>query len=93
MVLVTIRQTGVFQGGLNEITLALTDWEGLLVYQYRIELTFESDDDNFSVRNNDECLVGIHECDVNADCTVTSDLPGYTCKAGYIGDGRTCLTD
>lgn len=42
------------------------------------------------VFDQDECAVGTHTCDPNAQCT--NALTGYTCacKSGYSGDGFTC---
>jgi len=41
----------------------------------------------------DECALGTHDCDENADCTnqvADNGEPGYTCecRAGYTGDGH-----
>ncbi len=38
----------------------------------------------------DECALGLDNCSANADCI---DTPGYyecVCKAGFVGDGKTC---
>lgn len=38
----------------------------------------------------DECALGLDDCSANADCI---DTPGYfdcVCKAGFVGDGKTC---
>ena len=37
-----------------------------------------------------ECTLGTHQCNVNADCTNTDG--GYTCacKIGFSGDGFEC---
>lgn len=37
------------------------------------------------------CADGHGGCDVNATCDDTAQGPACTCKAGYIGDGGTCL--
>lgn len=38
----------------------------------------------------DECLLNIHDCSPNADCT--NNLGSYNCKChnGYSGDGTIC---
>ena len=38
----------------------------------------------------DECVMGSHVCDVNANCTNTVGSHKCTCKEGYTGDGRSC---
>ena len=38
----------------------------------------------------DECDEGLHECDPNAMCQDSDGSYNCSCKAGYIGDGRTC---
>ena len=40
----------------------------------------------------DECALGQHNCDVNADCTNTADNFTCSCKPGYLGNGTigTC---
>ena len=38
----------------------------------------------------DECLLNIHDCSVNADCS--NNLGSYSCKCrdGFSGDGKVC---
>ena len=38
----------------------------------------------------DECTVGTHICDVNADCNNTQGSYNCTCTDGFIGDGLDC---
>ena len=40
----------------------------------------------------DECITGNHDCDVNANCTNTVGGHNCTCKEGFAGDGRSCLS-
>ena len=47
---------------------------------------------SFSLIDIDECEVGTHNCDENANC---ADTPGsYTCICitGYEGDGFNCTS-
>ena len=39
----------------------------------------------------DECSSNSHSCDVNAVCSNTHGSHTCTCKAGYSGDGKTCI--
>ena len=34
-----------------------------------------------------ECLMGIHNCDINADCTDTATAFRCSCKSGFTGNG------
>ena len=47
-------------------------------------------DDDGICKDIDECSLGTHGCNENADCA--NNDGGYTCecKPGYHGDGRTC---
>ena len=38
----------------------------------------------------DECDLGTHNCDVNANCTDTDGSFNCTCNQGYTGDGVNC---
>ena len=38
----------------------------------------------------DECITGIHDCDVNANCTNTVGGHNCTCREGFSGHGRWC---
>ena len=38
----------------------------------------------------DECALGEHDCDPNADCLNTAGGFQCSCRAGYSGDGVTC---
>ncbi|XP_077970347.1 uncharacterized protein LOC120328585 isoform X2 [Styela clava] len=37
-----------------------------------------------------ECLSGIHDCNINAECTNTNGSFTCSCNAGYSGDGKVC---
>ena len=39
-----------------------------------------------------ECLLDIHECDVNATCNNTIGDYDCQCNAGFRGDGFTCAS-
>ena len=41
--------------------------------------------------DDDECENGLHNCDINADCTNTIGSFECTCKDGFIGNGKTCI--
>ena len=41
--------------------------------------------------DKDECTLGLHNCDVHADCTNTAGSFTCACKLGYFGDGINCL--
>ena len=41
--------------------------------------------------DDDECKNGLHNCDINADCTNTNGSFECTCKDGFLGDGNTCI--
>ena len=43
-----------------------------------------------SVIDIDECSASIPVCDVNANCQNTRGSYVCSCKAGFIGDGKTC---
>ena len=38
----------------------------------------------------DECITGLDNCDINADCANTPGSFDCSCIAGYDGDGVTC---
>ena len=38
----------------------------------------------------DECTAFPNICDANADCQNTDGSYICSCKAGYMGDGKTC---
>lgn len=38
----------------------------------------------------DECNASIPVCDANADCKNTLGSYSCSCKAGFLGDGKTC---
>ena len=44
----------------------------------------------FNFLDVDECSASVPVCDVNADCMNTLGSHRCTCKAGFIGDGKTC---
>lgn len=43
------------------------------------------------VSDLDECTTSTHNCDVNADCANTVGSYSCKCKAGYTGNGHTCI--
>lgn len=45
---------------------------------------------DFLVR--DECALGVHDCDANAQCTDTYDGYLCTCKLGYLDQSPNALT-
>ena len=44
----------------------------------------------FAFVDINECNIGSHVCDVNANCTNTNGSHNCTCKEGYTGDGQSC---
>ncbi len=42
------------------------------------------------VSDIDECFLGNHTCDENADCANIAGSYNCTCKTGYDGDGSRC---
>ena len=44
----------------------------------------------FSCADEDECELGLDDCDENANCTSTVGSDICTCREGYCGDGRNC---
>ena len=45
----------------------------------------------FEYLDLDECDSDFYDCDINAVCQNTAGSYTCTCKAGYTGDGRTCV--
>ena len=45
----------------------------------------------FVVLDVDECGASSPVCDINANCSNTRGSHICTCRAGYTGDGKTCL--
>ncbi len=39
----------------------------------------------------DECSLGTHFCDSNADCTNTVSSYSCQCQSGYAGNGKSCV--
>lgn len=50
---------------------------------------FES---NLYIPQTNDCAVGAHDCNKNAECIQNKPGPGYTCKCldGFEGDGKDC---
>ena len=47
--------------------------------------------DSFRIYTDiDECYVGTHDCDVNANCSNIIGSYDCTCKTSYFGNGRQC---
>ena len=42
--------------------------------------------------DDNECKNGLHDCDINANCTNTIGSFECTCKDGFLGDGKTCIS-
>ena len=42
--------------------------------------------------DDDECKNGMHDCDMNANCTNTKGSFECTCNNGFVGDGKTCIS-
>lgn len=42
--------------------------------------------------DDNECLNGIHDCDVNAWCVNTNGSFKCTCRDGFVGNGRKCIS-
>lgn len=42
------------------------------------------------VSETDECVLGAHNCDVNALCINTVGSYRCACNRGFIGDGANC---
>ena len=43
--------------------------------------------------DDDECKNGLHDCDINANCTNTIGSFECTCNDGFFGDGKTCISN
>ena len=39
------------------------------------------------------CTGGFHDCHSSASCAVAADSYTCTCIAGYIGDGKSCVSE
>ncbi len=37
-----------------------------------------------------ECTLGAHSCDANADCNNTAGSYSCQCRTGYSGNGKAC---
>ena len=50
---------------------------------------------SFVISSSDinECLLDIHECDVNATCNNTIGDYDCQCNTGFEGDGFTCASE
>ena len=42
------------------------------------------------MKDDDECLLGTHNCDSNATCTNTNGSFSCSCNSGYSGNGFAC---
>jgi len=42
------------------------------------------------MKDDDECLMGTHNCNANANCTNTIGSFNCTCNSGYSGNGVSC---
>ena len=47
--------------------------------------------DGVTCIDNDECELGTHDCDSDANCTNAPGSFVCLCKAGYSGDGVSCI--
>ncbi|XP_066023290.1 uncharacterized protein [Pocillopora verrucosa] len=45
---------------------------------------------DMKIEDADECNASIPVCDANADCKNTLGSYSCSCKAGFLGDGKTC---
>ena len=45
---------------------------------------------NLVLTDVDECVLGVHNCDVNANCTNTVGSFNCSCNMGYSGNGVNC---
>ena len=43
--------------------------------------------------DDDECEIGLHDCDINANCINTNGSFECTCNDGFLGDGKTCISN
>ena len=43
--------------------------------------------------DDDECTNGKHDCDMNANCTNTIGSFECICNDGFLGDGKTCISN
>ncbi len=42
---------------------------------------------------DDECENGLHDCDMNASCENTDGSFECTCRDGFLGDGKICISN
>ncbi|XP_071476683.1 uncharacterized protein [Diadema antillarum] len=47
--------------------------------------------DGIDCEDIDECVLGTHDCDENAECTNTPGSFVCVCNRGFYGDGRVCI--
>ena len=43
--------------------------------------------------DEDECEIGLHDCDINATCTNKDGSFECACNDGFLGDGKFCISN
>ena len=73
-------------------SLRLQLWLRLLLLLLLLSATELMDSLFWMFIDFDECASDDHDCDVNAACQNTPGSYTCSCKAGYTGNGRTCVS-
>ena len=80
-------QPGYTGDGINCTSKLLHEWLILLYIVCKCHCQHAS----CSSTDNNECSLGTHTCDRNANCTDTDGSYNCTCINGFEGDGFSCI--